>query len=123
MCEKHVLFLLRKNYIALFERIKLYLLNRLITVDILNIQAYRSDKYERRYLAMSFFNDAQIKGMMDGLYVCHECGCLMEFEDELEDTLVCPSCGHSVDLDEYGCEGDECYENLYPTREEVIGEE
>ena len=36
----------------------------------------------------------------------------MEFEDELEDTLVC-SCGHNIGLDEYGCEGDEKYENLY----------
>lgn len=45
----------------------------------------------------------------------------MEFEDEWEDTLVCPHCGHSVDLEEYGCEGDEKYENLYPTREEVLG--
>ena len=29
-------------------------------------------------------------------------------------------CGHSVDLDHYGCEGEEEYENLYPTLEEVI---
>lgn len=43
----------------------------------------------------------------------------MEFEDEWEDTLVCLHCGHSVDLDEYGCEEEE-YENLYPTREEVL---
>ena len=45
----------------------------------------------------------------------------MEFEDEWEDTLVCPHCGHSIGLEEYGCEGDEKYENLYPTREEVLG--
>jgi hypothetical protein len=45
----------------------------------------------------------------------------MEFEDEWEDTLVCPHCGHSIDLDDYGCEGNEEYENLYPTREEVLG--
>ena len=45
----------------------------------------------------------------------------MEFEDKWEDTLVCPHCGHSVDLDDYGCEGDNKYENVYPTREEVLG--
>lgn len=54
-------------------------------------------------------------------YICHECGHLMEFEDEWEDTLVCPHCGHSIDLDDYGREGNEEYENLYPTREEVLG--
>lgn len=53
--------------------------------------------------------------------ICHECGNLMEFEDEKwRDTLVCPNCGHSVDLDHYGCEGEEEYESLYPTLEEVI---
>ena len=45
----------------------------------------------------------------------------MEFEDEWKDTLVCPHCGHSVDLDRYGFESDEEYESLYPTREEVLG--
>ena len=32
-----------------------------------------------------------------------------------------PDCGHSIDLDDYGREGNEEYENLYPTREEVLG--
>lgn len=36
-------------------------------------------------------------------------------------TGVCPHCGHSIDLDDYGCESDDEYENLYPTREEVLG--
>ena len=70
---------------------------------------------------MSIFNEKQRKAMTDGEYICSECGRLMEFEDEWEDTLVCPDCGHSIDLEEYGCEGDEKYENLYPTREEVLG--
>ena len=56
---------------------------------------------------MSIFNEKQRKAMTDGEYICSECGGLMEFEDEWEDTLVCPHCGHSVDLEEYGCEGDE----------------
>ena len=70
---------------------------------------------------MSIFNEKQRKAMTDGKYICFECGGLMEFEDEWEDTLVCSHCDHSVDLEEYGCEGDEKYENLYPTREEVLG--
>ena len=39
---------------------------------------------------MSFFNDAQRDGLLTGRYICSECGGLMEFEDEWEDTLVCP---------------------------------
>ena len=70
---------------------------------------------------MSIFNEKQIKAMKSGRYICSECGSVMEFEDEWEDTLVCPHCGHSIDLDEYGCEGDEKYENVYPTREDVLG--
>ena len=69
---------------------------------------------------MSIFNEEQIKAMMSGRYICSECGRVMEFEDEWKDTLVCSHCGHSVDLDEYGCEGDNKYENVYPTREEVL---
>ena len=63
---------------------------------------------------MSIFNEKQIKAMTSGRYICSECGSVMEFEDEWEDTLVCPHCGHSIDLDEYGCEG-ECTDGLYPT--------
>ena len=37
---------------------------------------------------MSFFNDAQRDGLLTGRYICSECGGLMEFEDEWEDTLV-----------------------------------
>lgn len=39
---------------------------------------------------MSIFNEEQIKAMFSREYICHECGHLMEFEDEWEDTLVCP---------------------------------
>lgn len=39
---------------------------------------------------MSIFNEEQIKAMFSREYICHECGLLMEFEDEWEDTLVCP---------------------------------
>lgn len=41
---------------------------------------------------MSIFNEEQIKAMFSREYICHECGHLMEFEDEWEDTLVCPHC-------------------------------
>ena len=69
---------------------------------------------------MSIFNEEQLKAMFSREYICHECGHLMEFEDEWEDTLVC-SCGHSIGLDEYGCEDGGEYESVYPTREEVLG--
>lgn len=72
---------------------------------------------------MSIFNEKLIKGMFGEGYTCSECGKSMEFEDEWEDILVCPHCGHSVELEEYGCENEEAYENLYPTREEVLGVE
>lgn len=68
---------------------------------------------------MSFFNNAQRDGLLTGRYICSECGGLMEFEDEWEDTLVCPACGHSVDLEHYGMENDEEYDALYPTREQI----
>lgn len=69
---------------------------------------------------MSIFNEKQKEAMFSREYICHECGNLMEFEDEWEDVLVCSHCGHSIELDEYGCEDGEKYENLYPTQEEVL---
>lgn len=72
---------------------------------------------------MSIFNEKRIEAMFSGDYICSECGAKMEFEDEWEDTLVCPQCGHGVDLEHYGFESDEEYEALYPTREEVVGYE
>ena len=69
---------------------------------------------------MSFFNDAQIDALRSGEYICKMCGAKMEFEDEWEDILVCPECGHSEDSDRYGM-SDEEYEALYPTEEEVTG--
>lgn len=68
---------------------------------------------------MSFFNDAQRDALLTGRYICSECGAIMEFEDEWEDTLVCPCCGHSVDLEHYGFENDEAYEALYPSKEDL----
>ena len=66
-----------------------------------------------------FFNEKQVEALKTGDYFCAECGELMEFEDEFEDVLVCSHCGHSVDLDDYGREGDEEYDNLYPTEDEL----
>ncbi len=69
---------------------------------------------------MDFMNDDLREAMLSGKYICSKCGELMEFEDEFEDILVCSNCGHSVDLDRYGFD-DEEYEQLYLTREEVLG--
>lgn len=70
---------------------------------------------------MSFFNPIQIFGMLTGKHYCPECNSLMEWEDENEDILVCPNCGHSVDSDHYGFKNDSEYDALYPTKEEVCG--
>lgn len=64
------------------------------------------------------FNFKQIFGMITGNYPCENCGKPMEFEDE--DALVCPYCGYSVDLDDYGTTQEE-RDSMYPTREEVMG--
>lgn len=69
---------------------------------------------------MSIFNEKQIKAMTSGRYICSECGSVMEFEDEWEDTLVCPHCGHSIDLDEYGCEGDEKIRKRIPNQRRCL---
>lgn len=69
---------------------------------------------------MSFFNDAQVEALLTGRYICRKCGAIMQFEDEYEDTLVCPECGYSEDSDRYGM-SDEEYDALYPTKEEVCG--
>lgn len=43
-------------------------------------------------------------------YECYECGAKMEKADE--EVLVCPCCGHSVDIEDYLTE-EEDYEQLY----------
>ncbi len=68
---------------------------------------------------MGFFNDALKAALLSGMYYCNECGGLMEFENEWRDTLICPECGHSVDLDHYGFESEEEYNALYPTEDEL----
>lgn len=52
-------------------------------------------------------------------YSCYECGAVMEIIGEV---LVCPECGHSVDLEDWITEPED-YEEYYPTREEMIGKE
>lgn len=63
-----------------------------------------------------------VYGDADELYYCIECGERMELVDETD--LVCPSCGHSVLVDDYYGEikSDE-YEELYPTLEELEARE
>lgn len=71
---------------------------------------------------MGFLNDELSKALYTGDYICSDCGAKMFFEDEVtEDVLICPDCGHSVDLEHYGIENEEDYDALYPTREEVCG--
>lgn len=65
----------------------------------------------------NFYNRALEHGLLTGNYFCIECGELMEFEDANEDILVCPKCGHSVELDEYGFEDPEDYNTVYDENE------
>jgi len=70
---------------------------------------------------MGFFNDKVVAALESGDYFCSQCGALMEFEDEDEEVLICPKCGHSVDYERYGLEDDDEYDALFPTREELVG--
>ncbi|MCD7804551.1 MAG: DNA-directed RNA polymerase I [Oscillospiraceae bacterium] len=51
---------------------------------------------------------------------CPECGAQLEWEDEYEETLVCPECGWECDSDHFRLT-DEEYDAQYPTKEEVCG--
>jgi hypothetical protein len=70
-------------------------------------------------IVKSFFNRALEHGLLTGNYFCSECAGLMEFEDDNEDILVCPKCGHSVELEAYGFDDPEDYNSLYPSEEDV----
>ena len=67
---------------------------------------------------MNFYNEALTEALFSGRYICSQCGKLMEFEDEWRETLVCPACGHSIDLEHYGLDEEE-YDSLYPTIDEL----
>lgn len=69
---------------------------------------------------MSFFNDAMIRGFTTGEHPCPKCGANMAWEDELEITLICPSCGYDIDYEHYGFSSEEEYDALYPTLEEIL---
>lgn len=66
---------------------------------------------------MGFTNGLWHSAFSSRDYICSKCGAIMEFEDEWEDTLVCPECGHDVDIERYGLENDEDYDALYPPME------
>lgn len=52
-------------------------------------------------------------------YDCYECGAVM---DVVGDVLVCPNCGHSVDVEDWVTEAED-YEEYYPTKEEFFDED
>ena len=72
---------------------------------------------------MGFFNEKLVEALFSGRYICSECGAEMDFEDERKDVLICPSCGHSVELERYGFENDEAYDALFPSIDEIIHSE
>lgn len=68
---------------------------------------------------MGFYNKKHIEAFHTNEYFCDKCESLMQFEDEWEETLICPKCGRSMDSDRYRFESDEEYEALFPTKEEL----
>ncbi len=72
---------------------------------------------------MGFFNKDLVNALLGRGYHCSQCGAKMFFEDEYEETLICPKCGHEVPLERYGIENDEDYDSLYPTMDEIRGDE
>ena len=70
---------------------------------------------------MGFFNKDLVDGLLGRGYYCSICGEKMFFENEYEETLICPNCGHETPLERYGAESDEDYEAMYPSKEEVVG--
>jgi transcription initiation factor IIE alpha subunit len=76
-------------------------------------------KKEKRTMAI---NEALRKAFETGIYICPECGGQMEFENDLQLTLICTVCNHDMDYDHYGLT-DEEYEDLYPSYEDVCGTE
>lgn len=70
---------------------------------------------------MGFLSKKHVQALLTREYTCPRCGNLMEFEDGMEETLVCLTCGYNVDSDLYGFDNGETYEDLYPTKEELLG--
>lgn len=52
-------------------------------------------------------------------YDCYECGAVM---DVVGDVLVCPKCGHSVNIEDWITEAEDD-EDEYPTAEEFFDED
>jgi len=65
-----------------------------------------------------FHNKVLSFGLETGIYICPDCGKLLEFEDEYRETLVCLNCGYEVDIDEYGYTEEEL-DSLYPREDEL----
>lgn len=62
-------------------------------------------------------NDIFDNDLLNDEYFCYECGAVMGI---VEDVLVCPKCGHSVDLEDWITEP-ENYEEYYPLKEDAAG--
>lgn len=52
-------------------------------------------------------------------YYCYECGTIMRKADDK--VLVCPKCGHSVDIEDYTTE-EEDYEEFYANNSKIEDE-
>ena len=63
---------------------------------------------------MSLFDFRKLFAAATGEHLCAKCGALMEYEDDSEDVLVCPKCGHSVFTSKFAEDDEEdSYESVY----------
>jgi len=63
---------------------------------------------------MSIFNEKRWLAFETGKFICAKCGATMKFADKSEDRLLCPKCGHEIELELYGIDDEEEYDALYP---------
>lgn len=64
--------------------------------------------------------ERQRDAIWSGIYICPMCGAKMEFIDDNEEFLNCPSCGYDVDSERYGFESEEDYDDMFPGPEEFF---
>lgn len=58
-------------------------------------------------------------------FTCPECGGEMEFEDDMEDVLICKSCRFDMPYEKYGFEDEDVWDavNNFPTYEELMSDD
>lgn len=92
------------------------------------------DGFDIKKIVMGFSNDPNIddklnnavrlhrSGVSTGWFICPECGGYMNYEDSVEDVLVCEDCGYDMPTERYGFEDPDVWDvyNCVPTYEELL---